>query len=287
MLTYLQKKPIQLAFSLLFLTLLLRLNDIFILKIDERFGEIIISKALGFFLILLFMLLVKERLSTIGLHRKYYRFCVCLGFLLNLVLYLISYGIEYFILLVQDQGPHLTLTALDPKQGVQGGFLFGVWLIFGNIINALMEESLFRGVFLPAFKTRFPFWMSNLFQSLLFGAWHLVWPLKYYLSGEQSLFGALLYGVVLLLGTVTFGYIWGYMFDKTNSLWTAIAAHFAANTIQNVLHIQTNNGVDTMLFLRGTFASLIGLASIFFIKRLATKYKLPTLASWKIDSGSR
>jgi membrane protease YdiL (CAAX protease family) len=286
MLTNFKKNPIHLAFSLLFLALLLRLNDIFILKIDERFGEIILSKTLGFLLILLFMLLVKESLSTIGLHKNYFGVCVCLGFLLNLILYLISYGLESLILLLLDQNPQITFTAIDPKQGIEGGFLFGIWLIFGNIINALMEESLFRGVFLPALKTRFRFWKANFIQALLFGAWHLVWPLKYYISGEQSLFGAFMYGIVLLLGTVTFGFIWGYMFEKTNSLWTAIAAHFAANTIQNILHIQSDSGVDTMLFLRGTFASLLGLISIFFIKWFATKLKLPTLSSWKIYSGS-
>ena len=286
MLIYFQKNPIHLAFSLLFLALLLRLSDIFILKIDEHFGEIILSKTLGFFLILLFMFLVKERLSTIGLHKNYYGVCVCLGFLLNLILYLISYGLEYFILLIQDQSPRMTFTAIDPKQGIQGGLIFGLWLIFGNIINALMEEGLFRGVFLPVLKARFRFWKANLFQSLLFGAWHLVWPLKYYLSGEQSLFGAFMYAIVLLLGTVTFGFIWGYMFEKTSSLWTSIAAHFAANTIQNVLHIQSDSGVDTMISLRGTFASLLGLASIFFIKWIVKKYKLPTLSSWKAYSGS-
>ncbi len=280
MLNYLKKNPIFLAFSLLLLALLLRLNDIFILKIDERFGEIILSKTLGFLLILLFMSLIKERLSTIGLHRNHLCFCVCLGFLLNLAIFLISYGTEYMILLLQGQNPRLLLTAIDPKQGLQGGFLFGIWLIVGNIINALMEEGLFRGVFLPALKTRFRFWQANLFQALLFGIWHLVWPLKYYLSGEQSLLGAAMYGLVLLLGTVTFGFIWGYMFEKTNSLWTAIAAHFAANTIQNILHIQANSGFDTMVSLRGTLASLLGLASIFFLRWITAKYKLPALLSW-------
>ncbi|HHV09400.1 MAG TPA: CPBP family intramembrane metalloprotease [Clostridiales bacterium] len=144
----------------------------------------------------------------------------------------------------------------------------------------LYEEGLFRGVFLPALKVRFRFWMANLLQALLFGAWHLVWPLKYYLSGEQSLMGAFMYGLVLLLGTVTFGFIWGYMFEKTNSLWTAIAAHFAANTIQNLLHLQSNSGFDALSSLRGTCASLLGLASIFFIRWITAKYKLPALLSW-------
>lgn len=243
-------------------------------------GEIIVSKALGFILVLLFMFLIKERLSTIGLHKNYFWFSICLGFFVNLAIYIISYGIEYFILLLNNQSPQIIFTAIDPKQGVTGGIIFGIWLVLGNIINALMEEGLFRGVFLPALKTRFSFWKANIFQALLFGIWHLVWPLKDFLTGEQSLFGAFMYGLVLMLGTVTFGLIWGYMFEKTNSLWTAIAAHFVANTIQNILHIQSNNGLDTMVSLRGTFASLLGLASIVFIKWITAKYKLPVLLTW-------
>jgi membrane protease YdiL (CAAX protease family) len=83
-----------------------------------------------------------------------------------------------------------------------------------------------------------------------------------------------------MLGTITFGLIWGYMFNKTNSLWTTIAAHFAANTIQNILHVQSNNGLDSMVSLRGTFASIIGLLSIFFIKWITEKYKMPVLSAW-------
>ena len=283
MLTYLKKNPIFSAFIIFFLALLLRLNDIFILRIDERFGEIFISKILGFLLILLFMLLIKESLSTIGLHKNHLWLCICLGFFLNLAIYLISYGIEYIILQQGNQNPYMILTAIDPKQGVEGGFIFGLWLIIGNLINALMEEGLFRGVFLPALKTKFSFWKANIFQAFLFGLWHLVWPLKYYVTGEQSLFGALMYGLVLMLGTVTFGFIWGYMFEKTNSLWTAIAAHFAANTIQNILHIQSMNGFDTMTSLRGTLASLLGIASLFFIRWITSKCKLPTLLAWGHD----
>jgi membrane protease YdiL (CAAX protease family) len=281
MLNCFKKNPILFGFCILIISFILRLNDIFVLKIDQLLGEIVVSKALGFILILVSMYLIKKSLSTIGLHKKHLVLCISLGFLLNLAVYLISYGIEYFILLQGGQSPHMELLAIDPKQGVNGGIIFGIWLVIGNIINALMEEGLFRGVFLPAFKTRFSFWKANTFQALLFGMWHLVWPLKNYLTGEQSLMGAVMYGLILMLGTVTFGFIWGYMFEKTNSLWTPIAAHFAANTIQNLLHVQSNGGLDVMVSLRGTLASLLGIASIFFIKWITGKYKLSALKSWE------
>ncbi len=280
--SYLKKKPILSAFLILLIAFILRLNDLFILKIDELLGEIIVSKTLGFLLVILFVTQIKEPFSSIGLHKKNLWFCIFLGLLMNLGIYLLAYGIEYSVLLFSKQGPNLMFTAIDPKQGVNGGALFGIWLIAGNIINALMEEGLFRGVFLPTFKTRYSFWKANLFQALLFGLWHWVWPLKSFLTGEQSMLGALMNALILMLGTATFGFVWGYMFQKTNSLWTSIAAHFAANTIQNILHINSNNGVDTMVFLRGTFASLFGIACIFLIKRITTKYKLPALKAWGV-----
>ncbi len=280
MLSYLKKNPILSAFLVLLIAFLLRLNDLFILKIDELFGEIFVSKTLGFLLILLFIVLIKERFSSIGLHKKNLWFCIGLGFFVNLGIYLLAYAIEYCILQSGNQNPSLLFSAIDPKQGVNGGILFGIWLIAGNIINALMEEGLFRGVFLPIFKTRYTFWKANLFQAFLFGIWHLVWPLKSFLTGEQSLAGALMNGLILMLGTVTFGFIWGFMFQMTNSLWTSIAAHFAANTIQNILHINSNNGLDTMAFLRGTAASLLGIACLFFLKWITSKCKLPVLKAW-------
>ncbi len=282
MFTYLKKNPVLSAFLILLIAFLLRLNDLFILKIDELFGEIIISKTLGFLLILLFLFFTKERLSSIGLHKQNLWFCISIGFFINLGIYLLAYGIEYFMLLFGNQSPSLIFSAIDPKQGGSGGILFGIWLIVGNLINALMEEGLFRGVFLPIFKIRHTFWKANLFQALLFGIWHLVWPLKSFLTGEQSLASAFMNSLILMLGTVTFGFIWGFMFQMTNSLWTSIAAHFAANTIQNIMHINSNNGIDAMAFLRGTFASLLGIACLFLIKWITKKCKLPVLKAWGV-----
>ncbi|MGL4346077.1 MAG: lysostaphin resistance A-like protein [Cellulosilyticaceae bacterium] len=280
---YLKEHPIKLAFILLGVCLLLRLNDIFVLKIDEAWGEIIISKFLGFVLILGCLYYIKEKFATIGLHRNQIGLCIIIGFGVNLLVYLIAYITEYIVLAVGNQNPEFILAAIDPKQGVTGSVLFALWLIVGNVVNALMEEGLFRGVFLPAFKSRYTFWKANMLQALLFGVWHLVWPLKYYLSGQQSLMGAVMNGVVLLLGTCTFAVVWGYMFEKTNSLWTPIAAHFIANTIQNILHVQSTGGLDMMVALRGTVASLVGLASILIVKWLASKYKCQNLKAWAIQ----
>lgn len=285
--SFLKRHPISLALIALLLALALRLVDIFVLRLDELLGEIILSKALGFLLVLGAMRCIQKKVYHIGLHSARFGTCMAIGFALNIAIYLLAYGIEYLVLLFSQQNPTLLFAAIDPKQGLQGGGLFMAWLLLGNVVNALMEEGLFRGLLLPTFKTRHSFWKANLIQALLFGAWHLVWPLKSFLTGDQSFAGAMMSGLIIMLGTATFGFIWGYMLEKSNSLWMPIAAHFAANTIQNVLHIQSSGGMDAMVSLRGTFASLIGIACIFVIAKLVRVYKLPSLIAWDADSTSR
>ena len=48
-------KPILTGILLMLIALVFRLIDIFVLRLDERLGEIILSKALGFVLVLLFL----------------------------------------------------------------------------------------------------------------------------------------------------------------------------------------------------------------------------------------
>ena len=48
--------PIFVSLALLAIALLFRLIDIFVLRLDERLGEIILSKVLGFALVVLWLL---------------------------------------------------------------------------------------------------------------------------------------------------------------------------------------------------------------------------------------
>ena len=50
--------------------LLLRMLDIFVLRLDERLGEIILSKSLGFALVVGYTWWVGQSLAAIGLHTR-------------------------------------------------------------------------------------------------------------------------------------------------------------------------------------------------------------------------
>lgn len=116
---------------------------------------------------------------------------------------------------------------------MDGGLAFGLLLVAGNLINSFMEEGLFRGVMLPHFRIRMRFWQANLLQAFLFALWHLVWPLKSYLTGKASLGGALTEAWMLALATFVSGAVFGYLFYRTGSLWAPWAAHTLNNTTLN------------------------------------------------------
>ena len=52
--------PFSVLFSITLICLILSIIDIFFLRIDELWGEIIISKALGFFIIVLYLWSLKK-----------------------------------------------------------------------------------------------------------------------------------------------------------------------------------------------------------------------------------
>jgi uncharacterized protein len=62
------QRPVLTGILLMLIALGFRLIDIFVLRLDERLGEIILSKALGFGLVLLFVWAIGKKLSSIGFH---------------------------------------------------------------------------------------------------------------------------------------------------------------------------------------------------------------------------
>lgn len=62
--------PVVVPLMLFAVALALRIIDIFVLGLDERLGEIIVSKALGFALVVAYVWWVGARLSSVGLHSR-------------------------------------------------------------------------------------------------------------------------------------------------------------------------------------------------------------------------
>lgn len=271
------KWPIAAPLVLMAVALAFRALDIFVLRLDEQIGEIILSKSLGFALVAVYIWWVGETLAAIGLHGRGLVAALSIGVCLTGVAFAVA-GIIQAVSLAA--GDHLTLVASDPKTGMAGGAGFAALLIVGNVINAFMEEGLFRGIMLPHFLQRFRFPVANVLQATLFSAWHLVWPLKSYLTGGVSLTGALARGGLLILGTFVAGIIYGYLFWHTDSLWAPWAAHFVNNTILNLLQVRSAGGDLQPAMLLSVVVVVILALLMVALRPIARRLQLPHLKPW-------
>jgi membrane protease YdiL (CAAX protease family) len=277
------QKPVMTGIVLMLAALIFRLIDIFVLRLDERLGEIILSKALGFGLVLLFLYAIGKQLESIGFHHRRVGEGLLIGTVITVLPFIIAYSVEWILLQQMGQEPRLLFSAIDPKAGVTGGLLFALWLVIGNFINSFMEEGLFRGVMLNLNRLRLSFAKSIWLQAALFGAWHLVWVVKWYQTGVVSTPGEIGMGIVAnFLPQICLGLVWGYAYLKTDNLWTAWIAHTLTNTTLNLLHVATLDAMNPGMSIRMTTFSIISLFMMFLIRYLSNRRNMPELTGWKI-----
>jgi membrane protease YdiL (CAAX protease family) len=273
------EKPILTSLTLLVIAFIFKWVDTFVLRLDERLGEIILCKTLGFVLVIVFVWAAGRKLRDIGLHSRQLGPSLLIGIIVAVITPAVSYGIEFVTQLSKQ--PVLHFEAIDPKAGVTGGFLFVLWMIFGNIINSFMEEGLFRGVMVRLFRVKLSFWWANLLQAFLFGIWHLPWVLKWMQTGrieEQGGIAAAAFGQFMPMLLV--GLVWGYFYLKTGSLWTSWVFHFLNNSVLNLLHITTTDGLDSGSAIRGPICLIVALLSMFLVKYLAERFQMPEVKPW-------
>ena len=277
------EKPILTAFALMVIALFFKWIDTFVLRLDEHWGEIILSKSLGFVLVVGFVWLTRHKLKDIGLHKKKIWQSLFIGASVTIGAYLISYGVEYLFAAQLGNEPEVFFSALDNKMGMTGGYLFALFLVVGNFINAFMEEGLFRGLMIPLFLTKLSFWRTNWLQASLFGAWHLMWVFKYYQLGTIQSSGEIFMSAFLNFAPqLLIGLVWGYMFFKTDSLWAPWISHVISNSILNLLHIDTLQGMDAGMMIRMPVFCILALLSMFAIKFMAKKFQMEEVQPWKL-----
>ena len=275
-------KPILIGIILMLIALIFRLMDIFVLRLDERLGEIILSKALGFGSVLLFLYAIGRKLESIGFHHRRLGESLLIGIVITVLPLTIAYIVEWILMQQFGQEPRLLFSAIDPKAGVTGGLLFASWLVIGNFINSFMEEGLFRGVMLKLNRMQLSFGKSNWLQALLFGAWHLVWVVKWYQTGVVSTTAEISLGIVAnFLPQICLGLVWGYAYLKTDNLWTVWTAHTLTNTTLNLLHIATVDAMNPGMSIRMTAFSIVSLLMMFLIRYISNRRNMPELTAWK------
>jgi membrane protease YdiL (CAAX protease family) len=133
-----------------------------------------------------------------------------------------------------------------------------------------MEDGLFRGVMLTLNRIRLSVAKSNWLQAVLFGAWHLVWVVKWYQTG-----------VVSTPGEICLGLVWRYAYLKTDNLWTAWIAHTLTNTTLNLVQVASVDAMNPGISIRMTAFSMASLLTMFLIRYIAQRWRMPELSAWK------
>lgn len=262
--------PLPLVLAVLLLALLFRVIDIFVLRLDERWGEILLSKTLALALVLAAVVVAGRDLQAIGLRHAGAGRIVLVSILAMLVIFGVALALQILALRLQGVGPALSFEAIDPKTGLRGGLEFALVLTVGNAINAVAEEALFRGLMLPTFEASFGLWQAVVLQAVLFGAWHLVWPARAVFLGEATAPASIGPGLALLLGASVAGIAFGLLYHVTGSLWVPIAVHFLNNSFYNFVHLRTSTGLDKDVLLM-QFIVTVGLVALVPLVRVAAR----------------
>lgn len=281
-LTYSLKHPVLVSFALYILAWIIKYLDTFVFRLDELIGEAILTKSLGFVLVVAFVWICGRKLRDIGFHAQ------DLGKVLFIALagfgsiYAIAFVTQLLLLRSSGEDARFVLSAVDPRTGMSGGLWFGIWLLVANLVNSAMEDGLFRGVMIRQLMVRFSGWGAIILQAVLFSLWHVSWPLRRLLDGQVTPGEAAFEASGLLLATLISGVVYGYFYYKTDNLWGAFMGHAINNGIFNVLFIQTSMGLQAgtefgpfLAFFLGGYVLLIPIIA------LLTKYfKTPKVKPW-------
>jgi uncharacterized protein len=134
--------PVLAPLALLGLALILRIIDVFVLRLDERLGESILSKTLGFALVVGYTWWVGQRLSALGLLLKNQGSAFAIGAGLTIAAFAIATMVQVMAL---APGQSLILRAVDPVSGMTGGVAFAFLLVASNVMNSFMKGACFAG----------------------------------------------------------------------------------------------------------------------------------------------
>ncbi len=218
------QKPINLALLFLFISVIVRLTDIFLFNLDLTPLNILPSKVIPLILLVAYVASTYRTLAPLGLHMRLIGQSIALGIMIFSVYWVFPFFLEVGITTIIQLFPIVGLNVLP--------LFFLTYIVVFFIINSFMEEGLFRGLMQRTFMTKTTVLKANLIQAIIFGLWHLVWPIKQLITGLMPPLIAFFYALWYVGFTFGFGIVTGYMFQKTSNLIGPIVLHTLWNTAE-------------------------------------------------------
>ncbi|MDD3394553.1 MAG: CPBP family intramembrane metalloprotease [Anaerotignum sp.] len=252
-----------------FLCFVFRGIEYMVLRTDRSvFGEAFIHKLIGIFILFLALNYFSVKWSEIGFAAKNIGKNIAYGLLLGLLVFIPAYGSEFFMQYFAGNAPsfafYVTSYSIQGNLGNHTVVIFYLLCIMGNIINVVMEEGVFRGLFLEIAENKYSFFGAMVLSSVLFGLWHIAAPLRSLLDGEMQLFPACMAMLSLAIMSGLMGAKLCMLTKICGNLWLPMADHFFNNTIVNILHILAISGADQMQVIRIAVAQTLSFLIVLF-----------------------
>ncbi len=240
----------------------LRLFEYFVLRTDSTvIGEALFHKLTGIGVLIIFACAYEYKAEEVGFSPDKGGIKLAAGLLFGIFCFALAYFIE--VLIAKASGTftglacYVTSYSVNGNLGNQTGILFFALCIFGNIVNVVMEEGVFRGLFIRRLQEKFSYASTAIISAVLFGFWHGVAPVRSFLDGDLSTFGLIMNCLILILSSAVVGYKYGLITKITGSGFMAMGDHFVNNTLVNILHVLSKNGADQLQMIRISIAQTL------------------------------
>jgi len=254
-----------------------RVVDQFVLGLGSTWMNIMPSKLFPFLIMIGFFLKYRrtEIGSVLGLSRKQLRAQIVTGLLM----------VFFISILIDVGGTVIYATFLNPSYPLQLHILnldlLG-YTFFFFLVNAFLEESLFRGLIQNSIKTRLSANRAIFISAILFGAWHAGWPLVNGLTGTD----ALVQVSSMVFFTTILGLLFGVYyehFSSAQSLVGPIIAHTFFNFISESFKVGPEpviQGPDLIFSSPGLMiiSLLLFLGVFVFLFGIFWRYKIEDIA---------
>ncbi|MHA1924811.1 MAG: CPBP family intramembrane glutamic endopeptidase [Candidatus Thorarchaeota archaeon] len=212
---------LEIGAAMLAFAALIRVIDILVLGLGDTWINIMPSKIIPLVvLISLFWIYRNHEIrSVLGLSQTALQRNILLGAVLGITMYLLMDTIPVIIFgSFIDPSYPLEFHVLVPD------LLWYQFLFF--LTNAVLEETLFRGLLQNGLSQRYTSGRAILYSALIFAAWHMIWP---FVNGPAVTPGQT---VAMLLFSVIFASFMGVYYEKftrRTSLVGPIVAHTLVN----------------------------------------------------------